>query len=495
MLSRARLISGLILMAFATTHLINHAFGLASLEAMTNANRSWLGFWHIEPLNVTLLLALIVHIGTSMASILKRKNITMPWWQWGQIVSGILIPFLLCGHIIGTAMIQARHGFTVDHLFVMPNLWPGLAGKQIVMSLLIWGHGAAGIHFWLRQKPFYRRVQPWLIAIAVLIPALSMAGFVAGGKDMASRFALDPGLRSSWAQMNDWPSRSELAWTLDTDSRVQTIFALILLGSAGWWVIREYWGRWQNKILVTYEDGTEVRVPATTSILEASLIGGVPHASVCGGRGRCSTCRVRVLCDDGRELPPANPQEAKVLQRLGGMADVRLACQLRLEAPVQVTRLMSPSSGPADALRPMDPGLGIEREIVVLFADLRSFTQLSESRLPFDVVHLLNRYFDIMGSAIEHHGGHVDKFIGDGIMALFGIHSSPSEAAANALCAARAMGQGLEQLNGEMASDLAEPLHMGIGLHLGPAIVGEMGYGRAVNLTAIGDTVNTASPS
>jgi adenylate cyclase len=150
------------------------------------------------------------------------------------------------------------------------------------------------------------------------------------------------------------------------------------------------------------------------------------------------------------------------------------------------------------------PPLGSERVVAVLFADLRDFTRLTEHRLPFDVVYLLNRYFRAMGEAVQAAGGHVDKFIGDGVMALFGAEDAWSGVDRTAedlratclrgLDAARRMSLALEALNRSgVAAELGEPLRVGIGLHAGPAIVGEMGHGRASGATAIGDTVNTAS--
>ena len=136
---------------------------------------------------------------------------------------------------------------------------------------------------------------------------------------------------------------------------------------------------------------------------------------------------------------------------------------------------------------------GQEREISILFADLRSFTQFSEKKLPYDVVFVLNRYFAHMGEAVEAAGGHLDKFIGDGVMALFGASSDPKEGSRAALVAAKNMSRKLADLNNQLSEELDEPLRIGIGIHTGPAIIGEMGYGTAFGLTAIGDSVNTAS--
>ncbi len=106
---------------------------------------------------------------------------------------------------------------------------------------------------------------------------------------------------------------------------------------------------------------------------------------------------------------------------------------------------------------------------------------------------VLNRYCLQMGEIIEGNGGYVDKFIGDGIMALFGVDGSPEIGARQALTAARRMSEALRALNRGLASDLPMPLRIGIGIHTGPAIVGEMGFADTSSITAIGDTVNTAS--
>jgi adenylate cyclase len=136
---------------------------------------------------------------------------------------------------------------------------------------------------------------------------------------------------------------------------------------------------------------------------------------------------------------------------------------------------------------------GQEREIAVLFCDLRGFTSLAEKRLPFDTVFILNRYFEVVGHAIEEAGGHVDKFVGDGVLALFGLSTSPGQASRQAVEAALLIRRGIAALNESFASELDRPLQVAMSLHTGPAIVGEMGYGQATSLTAVGDTLNAGS--
>jgi adenylate cyclase len=158
-----------------------------------------------------------------------------------------------------------------------------------------------------------------------------------------------------------------------------------------------------------------------------------------------------------------------------------------------VTPLLPPFAHAADASRRVDVAQGTEREIAILFADIRGFTALADGRLPYDVVFILNRYFAAMGRAVESAGGQIDKFIGDGVMALFGVSTDPQNGCRQALAAARSMSLRLIELNRILQGELTEPLRIGIGIHVGPVIVGEMGYGAATTITAIGDAVNTAS--
>jgi len=234
-----------------------------------------------------------------------------------------------------------------------------------------------------------------------------------------------------------------------------------------------------------------VIAPGGFTILEASRLAGIPHASVCGGRGRCSTCRVRIV--GGLEgLPPPREAERRVLARVGAAPDVRLACQTRPAGDVAVEPLLAPSVVPAEAFG-TDVRQGREQELAVLFADLRGFTRMAENKLPYDVVFFLNRYFEAVGTAITGAGGVTNQFTGDGVMALFGIESGPAAGSRQALVAARAMVERVNALSAELAGDLPTPLRIGIGIHAGPAVVGRMGWGESFYLTAVGDTVHVAA--
>src|SRR5262249_9449509 len=200
---------------------------------------------------------------------------------------------------------------------------------------------------------------------------------------------------------------------------------------------------------------------------------------------------VRVVA--ARPQPPPSDAESRVLRRVGVPADVRLACQLRPTSDLTVAPLLPATATAADG-RPLGDGHnGREQDVVVLFADLRRFTRLAEHRLPYDVVFFLNRYFEAVGGAVQRAGGVANQYTGDGVMALFGLDTGPDEGRRQAVTAAGEMVRSVAALSKALAADLAEPLRTGIGIHTGPAVVGRMGYGDAIYLTAVGDTVHVAS--
>jgi adenylate cyclase len=233
-----------------------------------------------------------------------------------------------------------------------------------------------------------------------------------------------------------------------------------------------------------------VRVAPGTSVLEASRMNGIAHYSICGGNGRCSTCRVRVMTSE-TSLPPPNTTEQATLARIHAGPDVRLACQLRPAGALTVARLLEPPQRQVAAHFADTPPR--EQDIAVMFCDLRSFTSLSERQLPYDVVFLLNRYFDVVGNAVAATGGVVDKFIGDGAMAVFGLDSDLPTACRAALRCAAMIRQNIGLINEELRKDMGLTIDVGIGIHAGSAIIGQMGFAGHMSQTAIGDTVNVAS--
>ena len=199
-----------------------------------------------------------------------------------------------------------------------------------------------------------------------------------------------------------------------------------------------------------------------------------------------------LILDGADKLSPPNPTETAALARIAAPPGVRLACQIRPSHALSVRPLIplrdSALVAGRDAYR-----WGVEQRITIMFADLRGFTSLAEKLYPYDSVFLLNRYFEVMTRVIGRHGGEVDKFLGDGIMALFGVSLTPGSGSRETLLAAEGMLEALESLNEEFEGALPEQLRMGIGIHMGSAVLGRVGGGRQAGLTALGDSVNIAS--
>jgi adenylate cyclase len=483
-----------VLFAYVTTHFLNHSLGLVSLPALEAGREVFLAAWR-NPLGTVLLYgSLTIHLLLGLWSLYRRRSLRMPAWEAAQLLLGLAVPPLLVLHVLGTRIAYELYA-TVDTYSYLLILYfvvkPSYAIQQAAALTVAWLHGCIGIHFWLRLKPWYQRYTVAAYTVALLVPLLALLGFVVGGQHVAN-MAVDQSWRNAVFAAANLPSASEAAILF----RVQDLFlwgflaAILLILLARW--VRALYRRRHGVVTITYPSGRKVPVVRGTSILEASRSAGLPHASVCGGRGRCSTCRVRVG-QGGDHLPPASEEEMRVLKRVGAPPGVRLACQTRPTRDVHVTPLLPATATPEEARAGPSYLQGQEREIAVLFADLRGFTTLSEHKLPYDVVFVLNRYFRSMGLAVEGAGGRIDKFIGDGVMALFGLEVTPDEGCRQALTAARHMADRLEELNEALSHDLQEPLRMGIGIHCGPAIVGAMGYANATSVTAVGDTVNTAS--
>jgi adenylate cyclase len=437
----------------------------------------------------------LVHFTLALWALWARRTLRLNLGESTQLILGFAIPILLARHVVAERLSHDVFGTSSDNytftlwVYFVHSPWHGV--WQMATLVVAWTHAMLGLHFWLKIRPWYARVQPVAMVAAVLIPVLSLLGATEAGRQVAA-LAADPAwTRYAFAQIRlpTPPVQQALDEVTQTLSwSFVGVVAMVLTAR----LVRDLWQRRRGLIRIDYPDGRFVEVMPGTSVLEASRIAGIPHAHICGGRGRCSTCRVRVR-GATNSIDPPDEAEQRVLDRIHATDNVRLACQLRPKGRVEVTPLLPPFAYARDGNRLVDFAQGSEREIAIMFTDIRGFTALSEGRLPYDVVFILNRYFAAVGRSVESVGGRVDKFLGDGVMALFGIESGAAEGCRGALAAARSISERMEELNASLGAELDQPLRIGIGIHSGPIIVGEMGYGATSSMTAIGDAVNTAS--
>lgn len=246
--------------------------------------------------------------------------------------------------------------------------------------------------------------------------------------------------------------------------------------------------------LTSHPDNIEFECAADETLLSAAIVADIPMTHVCGGKAKCSTCRIWVL-NGLEECPERTEEEAKLAERLGLDPRVRLACQLRPTADLEFRRLVLDETDMELASQlngSRNTKTGELKTVAVFFSDIAGFTPLSENLLPYDVMHLLNRYFAQMGDLIEANDGYIDKFVGDGMMAIFGIEDSEN-APIRAVNAGLQCLAAIERMKPYFKTMYDIDFHVRIGLHWGEAVIGTVGSPGNEKLTAIGDVVNMAS--
>lgn len=494
-LRQIRLVCGLVLFTYLLSHFLNHALGNISLDALQAGVIIHAGFWQSFPVAEIFYSAVTIHGALGIWALYERRQFRWRAVEPLQLVLGLSVPALIVGHVVAVRL--GQNLFDIDRSY--PQVFyswitsPLKMGSMYLVLLVSWLHGCIGLYFWLRLQSYFKRISPYLLAAAVLIPTLALLGIFQGKREVEAKLA-----SPQWQAANLNETR------LGTEPQQQTLSDLtdqlligyaallaIVLASRG---IRHVAEQRAGMINLAYGDGRKLRVPLGLSVLEASLRHRVPHASVCGGRARCSTCRIRITSDIDR-LPAPSAREAFILNRIGTGADpaVRLACQLRPTTDVAFVQLFAPQVTSANAHASHPARIGQERYLVCMFVDMRGSTMLAEKRLPFDTVFIVNRFLAAVSQAVIASGGQPNQFIGDGELALFGLACDPQTACRQALQAARLIAENIDELNRALAHDLPQPLRFGIGIHGGEVIVGDIGYRDHMVFTALGDAVNVAA--
>lgn len=490
---RLRAATGLILFAYVTAHLLTHAAGVFLFEGMERAGQWLLAPWRVGPGPALLYGSLLVHTALGLVAVVRRRSWAMPWREAMQLALGLAVPLLLLSHLVSVRAAERLYGIDDSFERLVLQYWvldPWGVTRQFLLMAVVWLHGCLGIRFLVAHRRWARAVATPALLGALMLPILAVLGLLNVGFELRGMVEADPAAAAAVLARAGGPDAAEAAAIAGLARGATAVYAALAAAVLGGTAGLVAWRRRFRSVAVRYPGGRTVLVPFGATLLDASRAAGLPHRSVCGGRGRCSTCRVHVLVGADR-LPPPGDAERSALRRVGAEPDVRLACQVRPAGPVTVAPLLPPDG--ARGRGGYSFAAGREADITTLFVDLRESTALVHGRLPYDALFVVDRYIQAATREILAQGGIVTSIAGDGIMALFGAEGRPGRAACDALEAAAGLLDAVGRLNVELAADLDRPLRIGIGIASGLCVVGELGTEDARTVQFLGDPGNTAA--
>ncbi len=486
---RGRLVSGLVLFAFAATHFLDHALGLVSLDAAVRVDAWRLAIVRSTVGTAILGAALLAHVALAARRVVGRRTFRLPAREWVQTAFGFAIPVLLLPHVVNTRVADNLFGVRATYAYELARIWPDAFVQQSVLLPVVRVHGCIGLHAWLRMSTWYARALPTLFGLAVLLPFAATAGVSVQGRAVAASIEA-PGTRRAFEASTRWPDAAAWASIDGMTRRSRVAYAGLLAGLAATVGVQAIRSRKARRIPIRYAGGPEVRAEPGTSLLEVSRRHGIAHTAVCGGRGRCSTCRVLVLAGTA---PPPSEAELRTLRAVGAEPAVRLACQVRPTGPLTILPLLKPVPDAVASRAAAEVPAALERDLAVLFVDMRGFTALTESRLPFDIISILNQFFAAVGQPIHDAGGWIANYAGDGVIALFGGEAGPAQTCRAALLACAGVDGAVADLNHRLGDELRHPIRVAMGLHAGLHVMGRIGFGASGTTSVVGLAVNVAS--
>jgi adenylate cyclase len=481
-----RMASGLVLFFYIAAHLLNHALGLISLAAAEEGLSLAVEFWYSLPGTILLYGAAATHFLLALWAVYERRTFRLPPAELLRIALGFTLPVILINHFANTRLAYDLFGLSSDYTRVIANLWVADSqGMQLGLLAPGWLHGCLGLHFAFNRRPLYRRFRLLLFAGALLLPVFSAFGFIAMGKELSTNPAaaaaaqdyLGPGHAADRAGIARWHNQLMIGY-------------FVVIGATfGLRSIRNLLERGRRQLISISYPSRTVQVPRGWSVLEASRSFHLPHASMCGGRARCSTCRVRVTA--GEDFCPAlGPDEEATLKRIGAASDVRLACQLRPSGDISVVPLVQTAR---PVYRPPAAHLSSERNIVVMFCDFHNHNELAHHELPQDVLYLVTLYGEALVDCIHAAHGTISSISQDGICAIFGFEREDAYGARCALQAAAAMDRVTSDLHNRLSRQGSRGLKVAVSVHAGRAAIGEVGHADPPILVAVGEAMDVAN--
>ncbi|MGE0036555.1 MAG: 2Fe-2S iron-sulfur cluster-binding protein [Xanthobacteraceae bacterium] len=478
--------SGLILFFYIGAHLFNHALGLISLETAEAGMAIGVEVWYSPTGTVLLYGAAATHFVLALWAVYERRTFRLPPAELLRIALGFSLPIVLIGHAVATRIGYELFGLSSDYSRVISQL---LASNSEVWQLGVmapgWLHGCLGLHLAFSRRPWYRRLRFVLFAIALLLPVLSALGMIIMGRQISA----DPKVAEAVAQYMSPANAAQRQSLSNWRDGIVTAYFVIIGAAFGARELRNFLERRSQRLVTISFPGRNVRVPRGWTALEASRSFHLPHASMCGGRARCSTCRVRITAGE-ENCPPAGADEQATLDRIGAPDDVRLACQLRPQGDISVVPLVRTER---PVYRATAPKLNTERDIVVMFCDFLNRGELARDHLPQDLLYVLTLYVEALNNAIRSARGTVSYIELDSVCALFGVDRGIDQAAQAALQAVAAIERVITDINNRLGRQWDCKMNVVVSVHAGRAAVGEIGMSDPPTVIAIGEAVDVAN--
>ena len=347
-----RIVTGIILFVFVSTHLLNMAFGLVSLEVLDAARFYFMLPWS-NPVGFLLLAgSMLGHGLLGLWAVYWRNTLQMTRYDLLQTVSALLIIPLLASHVLGVTVAANMFNLEPSYQSVLTFFWvqaPIEGLRQVLVVTVTWIHGCAGLFTWMRLKPWWPKAAGVAYPLAVIIPVSALLGFVEAGNEVVELAANAAG----GASPSSTPSPEMMAKFQLYNTIMWSVIGGYLAMIAITLVARKVrlWNSRTSMLTLSYLTGDVIRTEGGVSLLEAAEAHDLPHANICKGRGRCGTCRVRII-SSSEELPPPSEQEQKTLERFECPPNVRLACQLvPASGTIELERVLPPDVG-LEALRP-----------------------------------------------------------------------------------------------------------------------------------------------
>jgi len=477
-----RLASGLVMFIYIAAHLVNHAVGLWSIPAAEAGLAAAVRIWHSVPGTLLLYGAAAVHVGLALVAIYERRTLRMPPLDFVRILLGLGTPILLIGHVVATRWAFEEHGLSPVYERILYGLWVSDGeGRQLAMLVPGWLHGCLGVWFAFKRHDAVMRLKLPLFAAALLVPVLAGLGFIVMGREIG-RLAGDP----EWVEIHAEVVGADVRVAL---ARLRDGLLAAWLGLVGLVVVarevRAAIERRFDRVVTIGYPGRSVSVPRGWTVLEASRSHGIPHTSVCGGRARCSTCRVRVTAGLAACEPPGE-DEARTLARVGAPPDVRLACRLRPVASLSLVPLVAVDEPQGDR------EAAVERRVAILVASVMERVATDRPSLPHDMLFAMNRTAEAIGEAVLEAGGEVVEYTGEGVLAVFAADEGAGTGAGRALAAARGIDRRIAVLAAGLERECGvEPL-VHVGVHSGVVVRGEIAFRGRRSRAVVGRAVDAA---